>query len=235
MSKIVYKEEGNFQEGALILVDKPLKWTSFDVVNKIRWCLKRTCGKIKVGHAGTLDPLATGLMIVCVGKWTKQIEMFMGKEKEYVASIRFGGTTPSFDLESEIDSEYPYHHIDSSLIKQVLKNFTGNIQQIPPAFSAVRVNGERAYKKAREGSEIEMPVREVFIKELEILSFTPPDLELRIACSKGTYIRSLANDIGAACGSGAHLAGLRRTAIGEYSVEQANKMDSLVAFLQEKL
>lgn len=232
---ILYKEEGNFHEGALILVDKPLKWTSFDVVNKIRWCLRATCGKIKVGHAGTLDPLATGLVIVCVGKWTKQIEMYMAQEKEYVASIRFGATTPSFDLETEPQGDYPYGHIDRELLDRVLQQFTGTIQQVPPVYSAIRVDGVRAYEKARKGNELEMPVREVVVKELEVLDFKIPDLELRIACGKGTYIRSLANDIGTACGSGAYLAGLRRTGIGSFRVENANKMEDLVAFLQTKL
>lgn len=232
---ILYKEEGNFHEGALILVDKPLKWTSFDVVNKIRWCLKPTCGKIKVGHAGTLDPLATGLVIVCIGKWTKQIEMYMAQEKEYVASIRFGATTPSFDLETEPQGEYPYEHIDRELLDRVLKQFTGTIRQVPPAYSAIRVDGVRAYEKARKGNELKMPVREVFVKELEVLGFNLPDLELRIDCGKGTYIRSLANDIGAACGSGAYLSELRRTGIGNFSVENANKMEDLIAFLQTKL
>lgn len=232
---IHFKEEGNFHEGALILVDKPLKWTSFDVVNKIRWCLKPTCGKIKVGHAGTLDPLASGLVIVCVGKWTKEIELYMAQEKEYVASIRFGATTPSFDLETEPQGEFPYGHIDRGLLDRVLKQFTGTIQQVPPAYSAIRVDGVRAYEKARKGNELEMPVREVFVKELEVLDFQLPDLKLRIDCGKGTYIRSLANDIGEACGSGAYLSGLRRTGIGNFSVEDANKMDDLVAFLQTKL
>ena len=232
---VLYKEEGNFHEGALILVDKPLKWTSFDVVNKIRWCLKATCGKIKVGHAGTLDPLATGLVIVCVGKWTKQIEMYMAQEKEYVASIRFGATTPSFDLETEPQGDYSYGHIDRELLDRVLQQFTGTIQQVPPVYSAIRVDGVRAYEKARKGNELEMPVREVVVKELEVLDFKIPDLELRIACGKGTYIRSLANDIGTACGSGAYLAGLRRTGIGSFRVENANKMEDLVAFLQTKL
>lgn len=232
---IIYKEEGNFQEGALILVDKPLKWTSFDVVNKIRWCLRATYGKIKVGHAGTLDPLASGLVIVCTGKWTKEIEMYMAQEKEYVASIRFGATTPSFDLETEPLGNYPYDHIDPHKLKEVLTQFTGNILQVPPVYSAIRVDGVRAYEKARKGSECDMPPREVFIKELEVLDFNMPDLKLRIDCGKGTYIRSLANDIGVACGSGAYLSGLCRTAIGEFRVEDANKMDELVGFLQTKL
>lgn len=232
---IIYKEEGNFQEGALILVDKPLKWTSFDVVNKLRWCLRATCGKIKVGHAGTLDPLASGLVIVCTGKWTKEIEMYMAQEKEYVASICFGATTPSFDLETELQGNYSYDHINRDKLNEVLAQFTGNILQVPPVYSAIRVDGVRAYEKARKGNEWDMPPREVFIKELEILDFNMPDLKLRVDCGKGTYIRSLANDIGVACGSGAYLSGLRRTAIGAFRVENANKMDELVDFLQTKL
>lgn len=232
---ILFKEEGNFHEGALILVDKPLEWTSFDVVNKIRWCLRRTCGKIKVGHAGTLDPLATGLIIVCVGKWTKQIEMYMGQEKEYIASVCFGASTPSFDRETEVDQTYPFQQVTKPLLEDVLSRFTGDIRQIPPRYSAIRVDGVRAYKNARKGTEMDMPPREVFVRGIEILAFKLPDVELKIACGKGTYIRSLANDIGVACGSGAYLAGLRRTAIGNYRVDDANKMDDLVAFLQDKL
>lgn len=235
MCKILYQEEGNFHEGALMVVDKPLKWTSFDVVNKIRWCLKPSCGKIKVGHAGTLDPLATGVVIICTGKWTKQIEMYMAQEKEYLATIRFGAVTPSFDLETLPEGEYPYEHIDLPYLEEVLKQFTGLVQQIPPAYSAIRVNGDRAYKKARKGGELEMPKREVFIKELEIMKIDMPDLQLRVDCSKGTYIRSLAHDIGRACGSGAYLSALRRIRSGDFRIEDANKMEELVVFLQTKL
>lgn len=231
---ILFKEEGNFHEGALILVDKPLKWTSFDVVNKVRWCLRPVCGKIKVGHAGTLDPLATGLVILCVGKWTKQIEMYMAQEKEYVADLCFGAVTPSFDLETLPEGDYSYSHINRELLDKVLVDFTGNIKQIPPIFSAIRVDGVRAYERARKGAEMEMQPRDVFIKELEVLDFNLPDLKLRVECGKGTYIRSLANDIGVACGSGAYLSGLCRTRIGEFKVENANKMEDLVAFLQTK-
>lgn len=232
--KILYKEEGNFHEGALILVDKPLKWTSFDVVNKIRWCLKNSCGKIKVGHAGTLDPLATGLVIICTGKWTKQIEHYMAEEKEYVATIRFGATTPSYDLETEPEGNFSYEHIDRLYLEEVLEQFRGEITQIPPVYSAIRVNGDRAYKKARKGNQVEMPMRDVVVKKLEMEEFHLPDVKLRIVCSKGTYIRSLANDIGKACGSGAYLADLRRMGSGVFRVEEANKMEDLVAYLQTK-
>lgn len=231
---ILFKEEGIFEEGALVLVDKPLKWTSFDVVNKIRWCLRRKYGKLKVGHAGTLDPLATGLVIVCIGKWTKQIESYMGQQKEYLAQICLGATTPSFDLETEIDTRYPWEHITRDSFEKILLQFTGEIQQIPPVYSAVRVDGVRAYEKARKGKGPEMLPRKVYIKEIEVVKFELPYVELRIVCGKGTYIRSLAHDIGKACGSGAYLSGLRRMKIGEFRVERANKMDDLIAFLQEK-
>lgn len=212
-----------------------MHWTSFDVVNKIRWCLKPDCGKIKVGHAGTLDPLATGVVVVCTGKWTKRIEDYMAEEKEYIASIRFGAVTPSYDLETLPEGEFPWEHIDRPFLEKVLDRFKGNILQVPPAYSAIRIEGGRAYKKVRQGHALSMPQREVFIKGLEILEFAPPDLRLRIGCSKGTYIRSLAHDIGRACDSGAYLSGLRRTASGGFRVEEANKMEDLVAFLQTKL
>ncbi len=215
----------------MFLVDKPLKWTSFDVVNKIRWALKKKWGKLKVGHAGTLDPLATGLVIVCTGKWTREIEGYMGQEKEYVAGITLGATTPSFDLETEIESGYPWEHIDEEVLRKALERFTGVFQQVPPVFSAVRIDGVRAYREARRGKDPEMPAREVYIKEIELLEFAPPQARLRIVCGKGTYIRALARDIGKACGSGAYLSALRRTAIGNYRIEQAHKMEELVAFL----
>ncbi len=235
MCKIIFQEEGDFHSGALILVDKPLHWTSFDVVNKIRWCLKATCGKIKVGHAGTLDPLATGLVVVCTGKWTKRIEEFMAQEKEYVADVRFGQVTPSYDLETSPEGNFPIEHITEEYLEQALVGFRGMIKQVPPVYSAIRVDGDRAYKKARKGDDLEMPARDVVIDELEVLKFAMPDVQLRIACSKGTYIRSLANDIGRACNSGAYLAGLRRLKSGCFSIENANKMDDLVVFLQTKL
>ena len=234
MCKILFNEEGNFHAGALILVDKPLRWTSFDVVNKIRWCLKSSCGKIKVGHAGTLDPLATGLVIVCTGKWTKRIESFMAEEKEYVATIRFGAVTPSYDLETELEGVFSYDHIDRDYLEKILDQFRGAITQVPPIYSAIRVDGDRAYKKARKGNELDMPARQVEVKELVIEEFALPDVRLRVVCSKGTYIRSLANDIGRACGSGAYLAALRRTKSGVFDIHDANKMEDLVASLQTK-
>lgn len=229
---IYFQEEGDFHAGALILVDKPLRWTSFDVVNKIRSSLKKRCGKLKVGHAGTLDPLATGLVMVCTGKWTKRIEEFMAHEKEYIATIRFGATTPSYDLEKEINETFPYEHIDIELIKSVLPQFMGRIMQVPPLFSAIRIDGKRAYEKARIGSDEEPEAREIEIMELEILEYNCPDLVLRVRCGKGTYIRSLARDLGRACNSGAHLTALRRTQNGDFNVADANKMEDLIAKLQ---
>lgn len=231
---IVFKEQDNYQEGALVLVDKPLHWTSFDVVNKIRWCLRPKCGKLKVGHAGTLDPLATGLVIVCMGRWTKEIEKYMGQQKEYVAQLTFGATTPSFDLETQVEGNFPYQHLTKDMLQSVIQQFIGEIDQIPPVFSAVRVDGVRAYEKARKGKGPEMQARKVYVKEIEILRFDLPVVELKIVCGKGTYIRSLANDLGKACSSGAFLSALRRTAIGDFRVEESNNMTDLVAYLQEK-
>ena len=204
--------------GQVLLVDKPLEWTSYQAVAKIKYALQKVTGKkkLKVGHAGTLDPLATGLLIICVGKKTKEISDFMGLPKEYVAHVKLGATTPSYDLESAIDAEFPTDHINQENIEETLKAFTGEISQIPPIFSAIKKDGVRAYEKARAGEEIIMAPRQVVIHELEILSYTDQLLELRVLCSKGTYIRSLAHDIGKALNSGGHLVGLRRTKIGPY-------------------
>ncbi len=209
--------------GQVLLVDKPLTWTSFQAVAKIRYTLQKELGlkKLKVGHAGTLDPLATGLLIICVGKKTKEISSFMGQSKEYVAQIKFGGTTPSYDLESAIDATYETAHITRELIEEKLRNFKGDIQQYPPIFSALKQGGVRVYEKARAGEEVIMEPRSIHIAELEIVSFEGEMLELRVLCGKGTYIRSLAHDLGKALGSGAHLAGLRRTKIGDYAAEGA--------------
>lgn len=230
---IDFQEEGNFKEGALIVVDKPLEWTSFDIVNKIRGTLRKTCGKLKVGHAGTLDPLATGVVLVCTGKWTKRIEELMDGEKEYIATVTFGATTPSCDLESEKDAFFAYEHITQTYLQEKIAGFIGLIQQAPPLFSAIRVDGVRAYEKARKGVEIEMPKREVEVREIEILEFIPPVATLRIVCGKGTYIRSIARDLGEACESGAHLSGLIRSRVGSFKLENANKMEDLIANLQK--
>lgn len=217
------------------MVDKPLHWTSFDVVNKVRICLRKGYGKIKVGHAGTLDPLASGVVIVCVGKETKKIEEYMGQEKEYVAEITFGHTTPSYDLETSFDKEFPYEQVDRACLERAVQQFIGEIEQFPPSYSAVRVDGVRAYEMARRGDEVEMKSRKVMVREIEILKAEFPIVELRIVCSKGTYIRSLAHDLGKVCGSGSHLSALRRTRVGDFRVEDGFKMDEIIGVLQENL
>ncbi|RPI43113.1 MAG: tRNA pseudouridine(55) synthase TruB [Bacteroidetes bacterium] len=215
-------------EGAFLLIDKPLKWTSFDVVNKIRKTLCQQLGirKIKVGHAGTLDPLATGLVIICTGGATKKISRFQEMEKTYEAEIQLGATTPSFDLETMVDRVYPWEHINLPLVEEVLAEFKGEHEQLPPVFSAKSVHGKRAYESARRGETVELlPVR-IHISKLEITHFALPHLSVRVECSKGTYIRALARDLGIALGSGAHLTGLRRTVIGPYQVKNAFAPDN---------
>ena len=213
----------DFQQGEVLLFDKNIDWTSFDLVRKIRNILCRTLSikKLKVGHAGTLDPRATGLMVVCTGKFTKKIESFQAGEKEYIATIKLGATTPSFDMETEEDATYPTSHIDREKTEEVLKQFTGEILQVPPSFSAVHINGKRAYSFARKGEKIKLDARSVFIREFEIKKFSPSELILRVVCGKGTYIRSLARDLGESLDSGAYLTALRRTRIGEFKVEDA--------------
>ncbi|MCB8994758.1 MAG: tRNA pseudouridine(55) synthase TruB [Bacteroidales bacterium] len=217
----------NFQEGKVLLIDKELNWTSFDAVNKIRILLKNKLGikKIKVGHAGTLDPLATGLIIVCTGKATKQISRFQDLEKEYIAELKLGETTPSFDLESDVDKTFPFEHIDRQMLEEVLKRFIGEIDQVPPLFSAKYINGTRAYEYARKGSDMELKSQKIKINSIELIFFELPFVKLRINCSKGTYIRALARDIGQALNSGAYLSELRRTGIGKYSVNDAIRME----------
>lgn len=216
---IEYSEE-RFREGQVLLLNRPLGWTSFDVVNKIRYSLKRYLGikKIKVGHAGTLDPLATGLVIVCTGKATKQIDQFLGMDKQYLADIRLGATTPSFDLEMEPDKHFPYEHVTQEMLDKAITALTGNIDQIPPMFSALKVNGRKAYDLARQGKEVELKARQITISELKLLRWDNPDIKLDVSCSKGTYIRSLARDLGYELDSGAHLTGLVRTRIGPYQL-----------------
>ncbi|MCK4921772.1 MAG: tRNA pseudouridine(55) synthase TruB [Bacteroidales bacterium] len=214
------------EEGQVILIDKDIDWTSFNVVKKIKWLLlnKYRIKKLKVGHAGTLDPLATGLVIVCTGKKTKTIEKYQAEEKEYLATIKLGATTPSFDLETEIDQKFEYEHIKRDDVLKILDGFIGNQNQIPPVFSAKNINGKRAYEYARKGIDVEMKVSRITISELELIDFNPPDLKLRIVCSKGTYIRALARDIGERLQSGGHLTALRRIRIGEYKVEDSLKI-----------
>lgn len=220
----------DFEEGEILYVEKPLNWTSFDLVNKIRWKITRSLKlkKLKVGHAGTLDPLATGVMIICTGKATKRIDQFQYQDKEYIATLKLGATTPSFDLEKEIDAVYPTKHITRELIDQVIPTFKGEIWQVPPVYSAVKVEGKRAYDYAREGQAVELKPKLLVIDEIEVLNFSLPELKIRVVCSKGTYIRALARDIGEALHSGAHLTALERTRIGEVTLEKCLKIDDLL-------
>ncbi len=219
----------NFQDGEILYFNKPLYWTSFKLVRTVRNTISRTLGmkKLKVGHAGTLDPLAEGVMIICTGKSTKLIETFQYQTKEYIATLRLGATTPSFDLETEIDATYPIEHITRELVEATLPRFTGSIQQIPPAFSACKVDGKRAYRMARKGQVVELKPKELVIDEIELLDYNPDTLRIRVVCSKGTYIRALARDIGEALGSGAHLIGLIRTRIGEATLEHCYSVDDI--------
>ena len=212
----------NFKDGEVLYFNKPLGWTSFKVVGHARYhmCRRMKVKKLKVGHAGTLDPLATGVMIVCTGKATKRIEEFQYHTKEYVATIQLGATTPSYDLEHEIDATYPTEHITRELVEKTLKTFVGEIQQIPPAFSACKVDGARAYDLARKGQEVELKPKLLVIDEIELLECNLPEIKIRVVCSKGTYIRALARDIGEALQSGAHLTGLIRTRVGDVKLEQ---------------
>jgi tRNA pseudouridine55 synthase len=223
-----------FLDGQVLLIDKPLEWTSFDVVNKLRYTIRKQFNlkKIKVGHAGTLDPLATGLLIVCTGKQTKQINEYMGQPKEYTGTIRLGATTPSYDLETEVDATFETAHITDDLLKETTAQFTGVIQQVPPIFSAIRKDGKKAYELARKGEAVELKAREVEVSNFEITAFKGLDVSFKINCSKGTYIRSLAHDFGKALNSGAHLSSLRRTAIGNFKVDDAVSPEVFVEKLQ---
>lgn len=223
----------NFKDGAIICVNKPYGWTSFGVVNKVRYfvCRKQGVKKLKVGHAGTLDPLATGVMILCTGRATKRIEEFQAHTKEYVATLRLGATTPSFDLEKEIDATYPTGHITRELVEETLKQFVGSIEQVPPAFSACKVDGKRAYDLARKGREVELKPKTLVIDEIELLACELPDIRIRVVCSKGTYIRALARDIGVALHSGAHLTALERTRVGDVRLEDCLALDQVEAWV----
>jgi len=219
----------NLEEGIIIPIDKPYGWTSADVVRKVKFLLQKKTGqkKIKVGHAGTLDPLATGLLLLCVGKATKLADRLQAEDKEYVADIRLGATTPSFDLEKEIDATYPFEHITKEAVERVLQQFTGEQEQIPPIFSAKLIDGKRAYELARAGKTTEMKPAVITINELVLLQYALPDIIIKIGCSKGTYIRSLARDLGVALQSGGHLTGLRRTRSGEHKVEAAFNLETV--------
>ena len=224
----------DFKEGQILLIDKPLEWTSFQVVNKLRWHIRKRFNlkKIKVGHAGTLDPLATGLLILCTGKQTKNIEVYQGQIKEYTGTITIGATTPSYDLETEINETFPVDHISQELIHQTTQQFIGEIDQKPPIFSAIKKDGKRLYELARQGKTTEIKSRKITISEFEITNIDGNNLDFRVVCSKGTYIRSLAHDFGIALNSGAHLTKLRRTKIGEFSVEKAQSIDGFVSTLK---
>ncbi len=213
----------DYLNGQLLLIDKPLEWTSFDVVNKLRYALKKKLGikKIKVGHAGTLDPLATGLLLVCTGRFTKQINELMGLPKVYTGTIRLGETTPSYDAETEVNERFSIDHITPALVEATTAQFKGEIDQIPPLFSAVKKDGERAYNLARKGEDTSLPSRRVHIHEFEIMAQREGEVDFRVKCSKGTYIRSLAHDFGKALNSGGYLVALRRTHIGDYAVSDS--------------
>lgn len=233
----------DYLSGQVLLIDKPLNWTSFQVVNKLRWEIRQAFSikKIKVGHAGTLDPLATGLLVICTGKMTKQIDTFQGQIKEYTGTITLGNTTPSFDLETEANETFPTEHITKDLIYKTTEQFTGEIQQFPPVFSALKKDGKRLYEFARAGETVEIKARTVHISEFEITKIdtsTAPSTSLikvafRVVCSKGTYIRSLANDFGKALNSGAHLSALRRTKIGDFNVNKSVSIETFITSLKD--
>ncbi|MFK5890486.1 MAG: tRNA pseudouridine(55) synthase TruB [Flavobacteriaceae bacterium] len=223
----------DFKNGQLLLIDKPLTWTSFQVVNKLRGVIRKRFDikKIKVGHAGTLDPLATGLLIICAGKLTKQIDTFQAQEKTYTGTFTLGATTPSYDLESEIDETFPTEHITPELIEKTTEQFVGKIAQKPPLFSAIWQDGRRLYDVARAGETVEIPTRQIEIKKFEITKVDLPKVDFLVTCSKGTYIRSLAYDFGLALNSGAHLSALRRTEIGDFKVEDAMTIEGFIESL----
>ena len=229
--------EEAYKNGQVLLIDKPLTWTSFQVVNKLRWEIRQRFNikKIKVGHAGTLDPLATGLLIICTGKQTKQIDTYQGQVKEYTGTFTLGATTPSYDLETEIDNTFPTAHITEELLHETTQRFVGEIQQKPPIFSAIKKDGKRLYELARKGETTEIKERTVTLSKFEITKINLPKVDFRIICSKGTYIRSIAFDYGKALHSGAHLSALRRTKIGDFSVDTALSVAAFIEKLKDNL
>ncbi|WP_202985341.1 tRNA pseudouridine(55) synthase TruB [Mucilaginibacter inviolabilis] len=229
--KKTYTQIQEFAEGQLLLVNKPYKWTSFDVVGKIRNSFKPL--KLKVGHAGTLDPLATGLLIICTGKMTKQIDTFQAEEKEYTGTMTLGATTPSYDMETEPDNKFDISQLTEEQLRNNCRQFTGDIQQYPPAHSAIKIDGERLYEKARRGEDVELRLRNVTITEFELTRIELPEVDFRVVCSKGTYIRSLVNDFGAALNNGAYLSKLRRTRSGNFQVADAWEVMELVTMIRE--
>lgn len=220
-------------QGEILYIDKPLHWSSFDAVKRVRGALLRRLGikKMKVGHAGTLDPLATGVMIVCTGKATKRIDEIQAHIKEYIATIALGATTPSFDLETSIDATFPTAHITRELVEDALTRFTGRIEQVPPAFSACKINGKRAYKIARKGKEVNLKAKVLVIDEIELLEYSQQSITIRVVCSKGTYIRALARDIGESLNSGGHLTALRRTRVGNVSIDDCLSVEQAVEMI----
>ena len=225
-------------EGKVLLIDKPLKWSSFQAVNKLKYVLKNQLNlpkKFKIGHAGTLDPLATGLLIICTGKFTKRITEIQAQAKEYTGTIVLGATTPSYDLETEVDATFPTEHISEALILETTKQFIGEIDQKPPVFSAIKKDGKRLYEHARAGEEVEIQSRKTTIHEFEITRIQLPEVDFRVTCSKGTYIRSLAFDFGLSLQSGGHLSALRRTKIGDYSVENGVTPDDFEKSLRDEI
>lgn len=227
-------KELDFITGEVIAVDKPYRWTSFDAVKRLRGAIQRRLGvrKFKVGHAGTLDPLATGVLLVCTGRGTKRIDELQAGEKEYEATLRLGATTPSFDLETEIDSLQPWEHITEADLQTAISRFRGEVLQVPPVYSAVKIDGKRAYKYARKGKPVELKAKVLSIPEIELISFEPPHARVRVVCSKGTYIRALARDIGEALGCGAHLTALRRTRVGRFSIADCLSIDDALALIE---
>lgn len=227
----------DFKEGEIIALFKPYTWTSFQIVSKVRYHMSKhyKIKRFKVGHAGTLDPLATGVLVICTGKATKRIEELQTHTKEYEADLMLGATTPSYDKEHPVNATYPYEHITEELFKEVLKQFTGTIDQRPPLYSACKVDGERAYNLARQGSDMELAPKQITIDEIELVSFEPPKATIRVVCGKGTYIRSLARDIGEALGSGAYLTRLTRTRVGDFRIEDCIKPEDFPAWFKEKL
>jgi tRNA pseudouridine55 synthase len=225
----------DFLAGAVLLVNKPKEWTSFDVVNKIRYKLKYRLGvkKIKVGHAGTLDPMATGLLIICTGKFTKKLESYQGMPKTYTGTMKLGETTPSFDQETEVDGHFPIDHITPQLLEEARQGFIGKIEQVPPVFSAIKVDGQPLYKKARKGIKVEVKSRTVEIFDFELTRVELPEIDFSVHCTKGTYIRSLANDFGKAVNSGAYLSELCRTQIGDYKLSDAWELEDLIEYLDQ--
>ncbi|WP_270090837.1 tRNA pseudouridine(55) synthase TruB [Sphingobacterium sp. SYP-B4668] len=232
--RIAHEQEPvfNFAEGQMLLVDKPLTWTSFDVVGKIRNSIKPQ--KIKVGHAGTLDPLATGLLIVCTGKMTKQIDTFQAEDKEYTGIITLGATTPSYDLETDIDQRFDISDLTADAIQAATQQFLGELEQYPPAHSAIKINGERVYEKARRGEEVELKSRKIRINSFDIEKIELPHVHFRISCSKGTYIRSIAHDFGKALDNGGHLSELRRTKSGDYDIANAWNLEKLIEVIRSQ-